>query len=318
MPIQHAYLVEPGSTDRESRMTRHARTSTARDIVDLTAMLPWWVGVVLAIASYLPLSAVARRSVEVTSADILTSGVAMSVVVKGLASVGQYVLPVLFLAGAAASAVGRHRRRRLLDSASDSAGAISGMRWQEFELLVGEAFRRQGYQVTESGGGGADGGVDLVLSRRSLGGTEKTLVQCKHWRANKVGVTVVRELYGVMAAKGAAAGIVVTSGRFTNEAHAFADGRNLRLVDASTLVDLIRSGREGLQSHKIPASADALEKAPARTATDTASRLEFPSCPVCEKAMVQRIAKRGLQAGNRFWGCAAYPACRGTRVIDER
>ena len=30
-------------------------------------------------------------------------------------------------------------------------------------MLVGEGFRLQGYQVVETGGGGADGGVDLVL-----------------------------------------------------------------------------------------------------------------------------------------------------------
>ena len=35
---------------------------------------------------------------------------------------------------------------------------------------------------------------------------EKFLVQCKQWKAFKVGVTVVRELYGVMAAHGAEIG----------------------------------------------------------------------------------------------------------------
>ncbi len=42
--------------------------------------------------------------------------------------------------------------------------------------------------------------------------------------ALKVGVDVVRELYGVMAAKGATGGFVVTSGRFTEDAKAFAQG----------------------------------------------------------------------------------------------
>ena len=65
-----------------------------------------------------------------------------------------------------------------------------------------------------------DGGIDLVLSK----GSEKFLVQCKQWKAFKVGVTVVRELYGVMAAKGAAGGFVVSSGRFTDDATAFASG----------------------------------------------------------------------------------------------
>ena len=49
------------------------------------------------------------------------------------------------------------------------------MIWREFEMLVGEAFRLQGYQVVETGGGGADGGVDLVLRKDR----ETFLVQCK-------------------------------------------------------------------------------------------------------------------------------------------
>jgi restriction system protein len=32
------------------------------------------------------------------------------------------------------------------------------MTWREFEQLVGQAFRQRGYQVTESGGNGPDGG----------------------------------------------------------------------------------------------------------------------------------------------------------------
>jgi transposase len=77
-----------------------------------------------------------------------------------------------------------------------SSDALGDMTWREFEMLVGEGFRLQGYEVTETGGGGADGGVDLVLRKDR----EKYLVQCKQWKAFKVGVTVVRELYGVMAA----------------------------------------------------------------------------------------------------------------------
>ena len=113
------------------------------------------------------------------------------------------------------------------------------MSWQDFELLVGEAFRLQGYEVTELGGEGPDGGVDLVLRK----GREKFLVQCKQWRAFKVGVAVVRELYGVMAAKGAAGGFVVTSGSFTEEAIAFASGRNVTLVDGPKLFGLIQQAK---------------------------------------------------------------------------
>ncbi len=102
--------------------------------------------------------------------------------------------------------------------------------------MVGEAFRLDGFVVNERGGAGADGGIDLVLHKDG----EKFFVQCKQWRAFKVGVSVVRELYGVMAAGGATGGFVVTSGVFTKDAIEFASGRNVILVDGTILFDMIQ------------------------------------------------------------------------------
>nr|WP_255762635.1 NERD domain-containing protein [Halomonas alkalisoli] len=34
------------------------------------------------------------------------------------------------------------------------------------------------------------------------------------------------------------------------------------------------------------------------------------TCPKCGSGMVLRTSKRGANAGNRFWGCSAYPKCR--------
>ena len=115
--------------------------------------------------------------------------------------------------------------------------SISNLDWKRFEQLVSEAFRRQGYSVTETGQGGADGGIDLALRK----GSELFLVQCKQWRAYKVSVTIVRELYGVMAARGAAGGFVITSGNFTEDAKAFASGRNIELIDGLRLEKMIAS-----------------------------------------------------------------------------
>ena len=287
--------------------------------MDLVAMLPWWVGVGLAVTSYLVLSSLAARPVQVTPAEGPASGLATSALINGLASAGQYLLPILCLAGAALSAFRSRQRKQLLASASNAAGAVDGMRWQEFEMLVGGAFRRQGYQVMESGGGGADGGVDLVLRRTAQNGAEKTLVQCKHWRAYKVGVDVVRELYGVMAARGAAAGIVVTSGQFTGEAHAFAQGRNVQLIDGPALEGLIRKARAESQGRSTRSSAQPVPPTAAEPASPGPNpSVTAPSCPACGEAMVQRIAKRGAQAGSHFWGCTGYPACRGTRNLEER
>ena len=190
--------------------------------MDLVAMLPWWGGVALAAILYLVLHSIAAQNVAApVKLDEMGTMVAWTMG-KALATFGQYLLPFICLVGAGGSAWRRRERTQLIGVVGESKAAdrLDGISWREFEMLVGEAFRRRGYRVVETGGSGSDGGIDLVLSK----GTEKFLVQCKQWKAFKVGVDVVRELYGVMAAKGAAGGFVVTSGSFTADAKEFAEG----------------------------------------------------------------------------------------------
>lgn len=37
----------------------------------------------------------------------------------------------------------------------------------------------------------------------------------------------------------------------------------------------------------------------------------IPACPQCGKPTVLRTAKTGKNAGQQFWGCTAYPECKG-------
>lgn len=288
-------------------MARRRRTSPAEDLMDVVAMLPWWAGVALAAVSYLVLQRMAGQEVVAAVKPGEMGAMVTQTLWKTLATFGQYLLPLICLAGAGMSAWRRRERRQLITDVGQSKAAdvLDGMSWREFEMLVGEAFRLQGYDVAETGGGGADGGVDLVLSK----GTEKFLVQCKQWKAFKVGVDVVRELYGVMAAKGAAGGFVVTSGRFTEDAAQFASGRNLKLIDGPLLHGLMRQARSSRRQAPAPQSGPSLGSA---APADTPS---VPGCPTCSKPMVKRTAKRGANAGEEFWGCSAYPACRGTRQM---
>ena len=142
---------------------------------------------------------------------------------------------MVLLLGAVVSVYGRWQAGTLFAAASASMDNIQHMRWQEFERLIAEAFLRQGYRVQETGGGGADGGVDILLSRDG----ERTLVQCKHWKTRQVGVAVVREMYGIMTAHGAARVKVITSGGFTTEAQRFAQGKPIDLLGHRDLSQLI-------------------------------------------------------------------------------
>lgn len=231
------------------------------------------------------------------------SGVVLHQAIKTFAMFGQFLLPAIFCIGAMVSALQRVRRRGLLQQAIVSPSRITdGMNWQEFELLVGEAFRQRGYAVEETVPG-PDGGVDLVLRKDG----EKFLVQCKQWRALKVSVTVVRELYGVMAAQGAAGGFVVTSGQFTAEAKSFAAGRHVTLIDGEALRTWLPSVVDR------PLQPAPLNPLP--SSVRPASSMTAPACPICQSIMVRRTAKRGVNVGRQFWGCSKFPACRGVQGI---
>jgi restriction system protein len=282
------------------------KTSAAQDFMDLIALLPWWVGVTLAVLSYFGLHHVASQAMAVPTQSNHAGALFTHTIWRTFASIGQVAVPVLCICGAGMSAWRRLERKQLLDNVvrSDAADALDGMSWQQFERLVGEGFRLQGYRVVETGGGGPDGGVDLLLRRDG----EKYLVQCKQWRAFRVGVDVVRELYGVMAARGAAGGFLVTSGRFTEEAQSFANGRNVQLIDGAGLSVLLKQ----VSASRAEATS-ALEGAASFGAT---AATVPPLCPACAKLMIRRIARRGANAGTVFWGCTGYPACRGTRSIS--
>lgn len=276
------------------------KSSPAEDLLGVVALMPWWVGVALALVSYVVLHRMALPAAPAAVQPGQMAGFAVHAMVSALANIGQYLLPLICLAGAAVSAWKRRQRQLLVADVANAKGAdsLDGMSWHEFEILVGEAFRLQGYKVSETGGGGPDGGVDLVITK----GAEKFLVQCKQWKAFKVGVDVVRELYGVMAAKGAAGGFVVTSGSYTNDAKAFADGRNVKLIDGQRLFGMVKQAKQSLAAQP--------KDAPPMSSTVTAS--SEPACPVCASQMVKRTAKKGQNAGAQFWGCSKYPACRGT------
>ena len=203
---------------------------------------------------------------------------------------------VVLVAGLTA-AIKKGERRGIYDQ-QRSLASVRALSWSEFELLTGEAYRRQGYRVTETGGGGADGGIDLILHKDG----EKLLVQCKQWRVFKVGVKPVRELYGVLMAHRVDGAIFVTSGQYTQEARDFALGKPLQLLDGESLCRLIAP----VQAQQSVQAVSTVEQAP-RIVADP------PACPVCRRTMVSRTASKGPNPGSQFWGCPAYPQCRGTR-----
>ena len=245
---------------------------------------PWWVSVVLSAVVYIALAVVLPTY---CAGD--TCGPVFLPILSILSDLADYVA-LLLLIPAPLSVFQTWKQRRLLNRQRDIA-SIRKLNWKEFEELLGEYYRRKGFRVRENHGVGADGGLDLWLENKD----GLHLVQCKQWRAQKVGVTIVRELYGVMAYEGATSGSVVTSGSFTQEAKRFAADISIELIDGEQLEGMIAEVKT-TGSHK----------------TVTAS-INTELCPRCGGTLVRRTARRGTQAGSEFFGCSSYPKCRYTR-----
>jgi restriction system protein len=276
------------------------KTSPLEDIIMLASHLPWWICIVLALVSYLVLHGIASvpavpvKNVNKELASSMTHGF-----LTGLAMFGQYILPFVFILAAIVSGIGSIKRKKLYERVESRSGvaALNEISWEDFERLVGEYFRRQGFQVTRQGGNGSDGGIDLILRKDK----EMHLVQCKQWKAFKVGVQPVREFYGVLVARGAAGGYFVTSGIYTDDAQEFARGLNITLIDGQKLRNMIDVARQ--QPKVVP-----LIKKEFHQIT--------PTCPKCGAAMKKRVARQGKYTGKEFWGCTAFPKCNGTLPLE--
>lgn len=277
---------------------RKAKSSLATELLELLMLTPWWIGPLLAVLTF----AAIRWLVPVwLSAQFPEPGFSHNLftgLARGAAIYAWLAGAVVLLIWGTAELTKR-QNRKLLDSQT-GIDSVRELDWKEFEWLLGEAFRRQGFTVEPAGGAGPDGGVDLRLRRAG----QLTLVQCKHWREWQVGVKVVRELLGVVTSEGAAGGMVASSGRFTLEAVDFAKQNPIELIDGAQLAKMIGEVRNGAgQSQREPAS------------TQAAPQVHI--CPICGSAMVTRIAKKGANAGESFLGCTRYPNCRGTRPLPQ-
>jgi restriction system protein len=107
-------------------------------------------------------------------------------------------------------------------------------------------------------------------------------------------------MFGLLIAEQADEAVIVTSGTFSRDAQSFAEGKPIRLVDGPQLLSLVQFVQD--RSSDLPTVAEM-----------KSDSVPAPACPSCGKPMVLRIARRGSNAGNRFWGCPGFPNCKGTR-----
>ena len=266
-----------------------------KNLLDDLAVLPWPMGLVVGVLGFLAI----RYGVPAwlsTQAGPFAQAFAQSDLLAPLA----WMVLVACAMASCVSFFNARRKRRLLDTLS-GLDSIAALGWRDFERLVGEAFRRQGYVVEETGLGGADGGIDLILRRDG----KRILVQCKQWRREKVPVNVVREMYGLLTHHDADEVRIATIGGFTPDATRFAEGKPIELIDGQTLLEMIGV----LQAGRTRTSSQPLHVEPAHGASSALVKTA-PDCPRCGASMVERTNRKSRRS---FWGCSSFPRCGGTR-----
>ncbi len=167
-----------------------------------------------------------------------TAGRLLDGLLHNLASAAMTMIPIgLLIFGVQSVLVFKRKRDRGAKLAS--AVLVPRLTSLDCEQLVGDNYRSDGFSVVENRGHHTDGGVDLVLNR----GTEKIYAQCRHWKDALVGAEIVMSLAANMRAGGATGGVVVSSGRFTAEAKAYAAMCFVQLLDDADMHRMMNGPR---------------------------------------------------------------------------
>lgn len=266
-------------------MSRRYRKSPAEntfdELVSASSVLPWWlsIGVAILLFFFVPFSInEPSNSFSINDVSGLLFGIIFGIAFK-------YFVPMALLLGGMINLF-KQRKSAWMFSSINKRGAKETLRnlsWKDFEFLVSEYFKRQGYKVDLIDAQGADGGVDIKLYKDD----SLFLVQCKHYKSWKVSVQTVRELYGVMAAENAQGGFVIATGNFTKDAVSFAKDKEIVLIDGNQLEVILKNNLDTLSI---------------QSGDDTTG-----VCPRCGNKLIKRNGPRG-----GFMGCSSFPKCRYT------
>jgi restriction system protein len=134
-------------------------------------ILPPWTSIPIGLIGFLVINLLWASTIKIPQFQIV--GIVLGV---GFA---------LFSLIAGLKGVQFRRRQMAFLKADIDINWVRSLSWQNFEKQLASAYRQNGYQVEETGGGGPDGGIDLKLYKNG----RYTVVQCKHWRTWKVNVS---------------------------------------------------------------------------------------------------------------------------------
>jgi len=109
--------------------------------------------------------------------------------------------------------------------------ALRSMSWENFSLVITEAYRRQGYGVTEA----QDPAYDFELAKSG----RRTLLSCRRWKVNSVGIAPLRALSDAVRRHDAYNAVCVAAGDFSSTARDYAATQPITLLTGRELVALV-------------------------------------------------------------------------------
>ena len=126
-----------------------------------------------------------------------------------------------------------------------------------------------------------------------------------------VGVSVIRDMFGVLTAQNACKVVIICCGGFTRDALNFAENKPIELIGGAELLSIVKEIQNNATSN--------IESAKSKTSVEPAAQPQHSlntietTCPKCGNQLIERQAKRGANVGNSFWGCSSFPKCRFTQ-----
>lgn len=138
---------------------------------------------------------------------------------------------------------GRIIESREVVDALEQQTNLAALDWEDFEHIVRELFAklfssRAGAEVHVTRAS-RDYGVDALIFDPDPIHGGKFVIQAKRY-VNTVDVAAIRDLFGTVQNEGANRGYIVTTSSYGPEAHAFAKGKPLTLIDGTHLLQLLK------------------------------------------------------------------------------
>ena len=174
-------------------------------LFSILSRAPWWVSLVIAAAMF--------AAIRLILPDIAALFAA---------------LPFLVIA---CYAGWRQTRTPGATRVARAIATLRAMPWDNFSIVIGEAFRYDGYGVTKL----TDGAADFELRKNG----RMTVVSCKRWKVAQTGIGPLRDLHEAKQRLDANDSIYVGGGEISDNARKFATENSIQFMSDAALGDLV-------------------------------------------------------------------------------